>query len=101
MFAFLTSGFLISAASPPPPYRGKYMCKHQDQEARLAEITSDIRDANCYWKPAQLCNLNWKESVVDEMLNHILPTQLALLDQPLHVGQDAVGQVKVLLQVKL
>ena len=34
------------------------------------------------------------------MLNHVLPAQLSFLDQPLHVGQDAVGQVKILLQVQ-
>ena len=63
-------------------------------------VTSDVRNAHCYRNPAQLRDLDREEAVVDEMLDHILPAQLALLDQTLHVGEHTVGQVEVLLQVK-
>ena len=63
-------------------------------------VTSNVRNTDCYRNPAQLRDLDREEAVVDEMLDHILPSQLALLDQTLHVGEHTVGQVKVLLQVK-
>ena len=70
------------------------------KNSKPVQITSKIRNTHCNGKPAKLRDLNRKESVVDEMLDHILAAQLTFLNEPLHVGQDTVGQVKVLLQVK-